>query len=248
MPATPADDFPAFCRAVQERHRNASPDGPRPEYPFCLDGGNGNRLDAMGQLVTTLVGFVAILLGLASAITTIFTFGLVLLILAGLAALLGLIWFARNAVQKRLGEAWRREARAWPAALVFAHRSVLEPGNSIVPGAMVVDFGLDPDPERLEAAADAARRQLDGDLGSPAHAAVRDWLQLETQRARFGRIRLPKDLAGNETTWLISLRFDRKMMPRGFVDRSRWFVKARADRDESAEILPHRFWAEAGQT
>lgn len=61
-----------------------------------------------------------------------------------------------------------------------------------------------------------------------------------------GRLRVPRDLAGNDTSWLVSLRFDRKMMPNGYVDRSVWFVKARADRNESAEILPHSYWANAG--
>ncbi|MBL8753332.1 MAG: hypothetical protein JNK15_08535, partial [Planctomycetes bacterium] len=75
-------------------------------------------------------------------------------------------------------------------------------------------------------------------------ARIRAWLQTEMQRARFGRIRLPRELAGNDTSWLVSLRLDRTAMPQGHLDRAVWFVKARADRDESCELLHHRYWTE----
>jgi hypothetical protein len=245
MPA-PTADFPSFCAEVQRRCKAAGPTDASPEHPFCLDGGNGVRIDAMAQLRCTLIGALAILLALASAITAIFTFGLTLQVLVGMAAVLTLVWLVLSSRQRRLGAAWQREATAWPAALVMAHHSVHEPGESIVPGAMLVDFGPSPDPDRLQRAAKAAFELAEKDSLPAAHTAVRDWLRLEMQRARFGRIRLPRDLAGNDTCWLVSLRFDRKMMPAGHVDRSLWFVKARPDRDESAEILPHPYWAKTG--
>jgi len=237
-------DFATFSRQVHERHAAAGPQRARPEHPFCLDDGR-TRLDAMAQLRTTLIGLVAIVCALATAITAIFTFGLTLQILAGLAAVLGVVWFVRNRQAQRLGEAWQREAGAYPAALVMAHNSVHEPGQSIVPGTMLVDFGPSPDAAKLEQVAQQVFALARQDQLPVAHAAVRDWLRTEMGRARFGRLRLPRDLAGNDTSWLVSLRFDRKMMPNGHVDRSIWFVKARPDRDESAEILPHQFWVAA---
>lgn len=74
---------------------------------------------------------------------------------------------------------------------------------------------------------------------------MRDWLLAGMQRADFGRVKVPQDLAGNDTSWLVSLRLDRKSMPNGHLDRPLWFVLARADRDESAELLPHAYWADA---
>jgi hypothetical protein len=242
----PAPDFITFCRQVQERHAAAGADQPRPEYPFCLDGGNGVRIDAMAQVRTTLIGLLAILLTIAAAITGIFTFGLGLQITAALAALLGIVWFVRNAAMKKLGDKWQQEAAAWPAALVIANSSLFEPGPSVAPGVLLVDFGLAPAAERMQAAAKAIGA-LDAQGSVPAaHAVVRDWLRLGMQRARYDRCQVPRDLAGNDTSWLISLRLDRKMMPNGHLDRSVWFVKARPGRDESAELLPHSLWVDAG--
>jgi hypothetical protein len=241
----PPPDYATFCRQVQERHVAAGRERARPEYPFCLDGGNGVRIDAMAQMRTTLIGLGAILLGIAAVITAIFTFGLVLQVLAALVMLLAVVWLVRSAAAKKLGEVWQREAAAYPAALVMAHGSLHEPGPSVAPGVMLVDFGMAPDADRMQRVAKAVYELADADHVPVANAPVRDWLRLGMQRARFDRLQVPRDLAGNDTSWLISLRFDRKMMPNGHVDRSLWFVKARPGRDESAELLPHAFWADA---
>jgi hypothetical protein len=37
----------------------------------------------------------------------------------------------------------------------------------------------------------------------------------------------------------------RARMTAGHLDRSLWFVKARPDRAESCELLPHRYWTES---
>jgi hypothetical protein len=242
----PQPDFATLCRRVQERHAAAGRERDRPEYPFCLDGGNGVRIDAMAQMRTTLIGLGAILLVITAAITAIFTFGLVLQILVVLAVLLGVVWLVRNAAAKQLGEVWQREAAAYPAAVVMAHGSLHEPGPSVAPGVMLVDFGMAPDAARMQRAAKAVHELAAADHVSVVQAPLRDWLQLGMQRARFDRLQVPREVAGNDTSWLISLRFDRKMMPSGHVDRSLWFVKARPGREESAEILPHSFWADAG--
>jgi hypothetical protein len=34
-------------------------------------------------------------------------------------------------------------------------------------------------------------------------------------------------------------------MPKGYIDRPIWFVLARPQRDESAELLPHEYWVAA---
>jgi len=242
----PPPDFATFCRQVQERHAAAGQDHPRPDYPCCLDGGNGVRIDAMAQVRTTLIGLLAILLTIAAAITAIFTFGLGLQITAALAALLGIVWFVRNAAMKKLGETWQAEATAWPAALVMANGSLFEPGPSMAPGVLLVDFGLAPAAERMQSVAKVIGALASQEQVPAAQAPIRDWLRLGSQRARFDRLQVPRDLAGNDTSWLVSLRLDRKMMPNGHLDRSVWFVKARPGRDESAELLPHAFWADAG--
>lgn len=242
------DDFPSFARAVRERHAQGRADsGPHPEYPFCLHAGHGKRYDAMAQLRGTLAGLVTIVLGIAAAIAAIFTAGVVLIVLAVLFGIALLLWLLHRATLRRLGAQWRQEAEAFPAALVMVNNSAMHPGESVVPGAMLVDFGERPDVERLERAARRLFELTEQEHVPAAHAPLRDWLLTEMQRARFGRLRVPAELAGDDDCWLVSLRFDRKMMPQGFVDRSLWFVAARRDRDESAEIAPHRYWAgEAG--
>ncbi|MCA8963525.1 MAG: hypothetical protein H6838_07850 [Planctomycetes bacterium] len=238
------DDFPAFARAVRKRHAEGRADaGPHPEYPFCLQDGDGRRYDAMAQARGTLKGLFAILLGIAAAITAIFTFGVVLWVLAGLFVISLLLWLLHDRTLRRLGEEWRRQAEAYPAALVMVNSSAMQPGRSIVPGSMLVDFGDRPDVERLERAAHRVFELTEQEHVPAAHAPLRDWLVTEMQRARFGRLHLPASLAGSDDCWLVSLRFDRNMMPQGFVDRSLWFVAARRDRDESCEIAPSRYWA-----
>lgn len=238
--------FAAHCARVADHYARAGSDRTDPGIPFCIDGGNGTRLTAMQQVRCTLSGFLAIVLGVTTAITAIFTVGIVLMVLAALTIAATLYWLVVSSRWRRLGRSWQDEARAWPATVVMAHHSVHEPGNSIVPGAMLVDFGPNPDAERMEEAAEAVFALAQNDSVPASHLALRDWLRTEMQRARFGRIRVPRDLAGNDTTFVVSLRFDRAMMPAGHVDRRHFFVKARADRDESAEILPHRYWTQTG--
>lgn len=237
--------FPQFCAEVKARYRQRGPTDPKPEFPFCLDDGKGVRSTALDQVRTTLIGLVAILLAIASAITAIFTFGMPLQILGGITALAIVVWWWRARSQRQLGEAWAREAEAWPAALVMAHSSVHEPGPSVVPGVLLVDFGTSPDPARMQQAAQQAFALTEAEQVPASHAPVRDWLRFDMRRAHFDRMKLPRDLAGNDNCWLVSLRFDRAMMPNGYVDRSSWFVAARAGRNESAELLPHAYWTSA---
>lgn len=240
-------DFPTFLRSVRERYSAAlrSGNGRQPELPFCLDDG-GRTIDAMRQLRGTLAGFFAIVFAVAAGITAIFTLGVVLWVLLGICAVALLAWLVLGTALRAAGRRWRSEATPFPAAFVMAHGSVLQPGNSIVPGTLLVDFGANPDPDRLVAAGQAAG-ELGGREDLPAALVpVRQWLQTEMQRARFGRIRLPKEIAGSDDCWLVSLRFDRASMPKGFVDRPLWFVLARHGRMESAELLPHEHWVAAG--
>lgn len=237
--------FPQFCAEVRTRYRQRGPDAPKPEFPFCLADGKGGRNTALDQVRTTLLGLLAILLAIASAITAIFTFGLTLQILGGGAALATVVWWLRARSQRQLGEAWLREADAWPGALVMAHSSVLEPGQSVVPGVLLVDFGNAVDPARLEQIAQQVFALVKAEQVPPSHTPVRDWLRDDMQRGHFDRLQLPRDLAGNDSSWLVSLRMNRAMMPNGYVDRRLWFVAARAGRNESAELLPHSYWAAA---
>ena len=236
-----AHDFPAFCRSVQERY-SAAKDGPHPEHPFCLVTDGGTRIDAMQMVRGTLAGLLAILLGLAAAITAIFTQGTVLMVIGGLFAFAMLLWLLHRARMSKAGGEWLRAGRVYPAALIMANDGVLEPGESIVPGALLVDFGERPDPERMTEAGEAIFDLAEEE--SVSHPEIRDWVRSEMERARYGRIRIPSSIAGNETCWAVSLRLDRNMMPKGFIDRRIWFVLARPDRDESAEILHHKFWAQ----
>ena len=236
-----AQDFAAFCRSVQERY-SAAQDGPHPEFPFCLVSDAGTRIDALQQVRGTLAGLLAILLGLAAAITAIFTQGLALMIVGGLFGLTLLLWLLHRARMNKAGGEWLRSARTYPAALIMANDSVLEPGESIVPGALLVDFGERPDPARMQEAGEAIFDLADQE--TPSHPEIRDWVQTEMRRALYGRIRIPSAIAGNDTSWAVSLRLDRNMMPKGHIDRRIWFVLARPDRDESAEILHHKFWAQ----
>jgi hypothetical protein len=241
-------DFPSFSRSVKQRYETAlaKGTGTRPEPPFCIDAGNGMVFDAMQQVRGTLAGLLTILLAIAAGITAIFTLGVVLWVLLVIMAITLGRWLLHSATSRKLGRNWLQDARPFPAALVMGHNSVLEPGNSIVPGTMLVDFGTTPDPERLQAAAQACFALAKEEEVPAHHRPLRDWLRTEMQRARFRRIQVPKDLVGNDNCWLVSFRFDRKSMPSGYIDRPIWFVLARPQRDESAELLPHEYWVAAG--
>lgn len=240
-------DFPAFSRDIRQRYETAlaKGTGARPEAPFCIDAGNGRVFDAMQQVRGTLAGLLAIVLSIASGITAIFTQGTVLWVMLAITALALGRWLLHRATSRRLGSSWLQGARPFPAALVMGHNSVLEPGNSIVPGTMLVDFGGTPNPERMQAAAQACFALAQAEEVPAHHRAVREWLRTEMQRARFRRIQVPKDLVGSDSCWLVSFRFDRKSMPKGYIDRPIWFVLARPQRDESAELLPHEYWVAA---
>lgn len=135
--------------AARRRYAARGPEQPQPELPFCIDLGNGRRFDAMRQLRGTLCGLLAVLLLLAAGITAIFSTGVAMQVLLGAGALAMVLWLLYRTGLKRAGSGWRREAQPFPAALVMAHSSVYEPGPSIVPGVLLVDFGSTPDTERM---------------------------------------------------------------------------------------------------
>lgn len=236
-----AESLASETESVRRRFAARGADQPQSELPFCIDLGNGRRLDAMRQLRGTLAGLGAIVSSFAAIVTWFFTTGVVLTVMLVVTGITLALWLLHRVRLARAGAAWRREARPFPAALVMAHDSVFEPGPSIVPGVLLVDFGPSPDAERLQRAAEAAFATTEGEP-PPHHRELADWLRADMQRGHFDRIRVPKDLAGNDTCWLVSLRLDRASMPNGHVDRRLWFVLARPDRNESAELLPHVYW------
>lgn len=238
-------NFASQCADVRNRYQQAKADdsSPRPEYPFCLVRDSGQRIDAMQQLRGTLAALLAMVFAIASAITALFTVGIGLWVVAAIAGIALVMWLLHRRRLDGAGKEWLQQARPYPAALIMAEGSLHRPGDSVVPGALLVDFGDTPDPDRLREAAEALYDLTDQDDLPPAHAAVREWLHTEMGRARYGRRRAPSDLTGNDSCWLVSLRLDRAMMPKGFLDRALWFVLARPDRSESAELLPPTYWA-----
>lgn len=241
-----AAEFASLCRRIRERHAAARQrgSGPQTDYPFCIDD-DGRRLDAHWQLRGDLAPLAIGLLLVASLVTLLFSRGPVLwtLLLATAATTLYLLVHRRRL--RAAGRRWQQQASAWPAALVMAHQGLLRPGTSMLPGAMVVAFGDAVDPERLQQLGKDVAALLDAGTVPPAQQPLRNWLTQSAQRQRYDRIQVPVALAGDDRTWLVGLRFDRRCMPNGHVDRRLWFVLARADRGESAELLPHQYWCES---
>lgn len=248
--AMETSDFAEHCAAVRARFQEAvrADRRPQPDLPFSLDGGGGDTLSALEGLRGTLAGLLTIVFGIAAAITAMVTVRPVwILSTLGLTLVALIVWFTTALRKKRLGQVWRREATAWPAALVMAHDSAWQPGASMVPGSVVVDFGSAPDPGRLIALAETLYDLDENAAPSREEEEVIAWIQLEMQRARFGRMRVPPSIAdGADSCWLVSLRLDRKAMPHGHLDRKLWFVAGRPDRQESVELLPHEYWVDGG--
>jgi len=238
----------AICRRLSDRHAEAlgDPEQPQPDPPFCIDCGNGRMLGVDWQLRGDLALFAMLLLVLACLVTLILTRGPLLWSLAGLTALATMYFVWHRGRLRTAGAHWLQQAQVCPAAVVMAHHSLFEPGSSTMPGAMLVSFAAEPDADRLQAAARLVFALLRDRAPPPRLQPLREWLVASTRRQHYDRLRVPRELAGDDHTFLIGLRLDRELMPHGYLDRKLWFVLARPDRNESVELLPYQYWWHEG--
>jgi len=216
------------------------------DTPIQLDGG-GRQLPPRVAGVLTLLSWAGALLGGgATAITAIFTTGLAFQILLGI-TLVSLAYVAWEFVRSvRLAGPWYRDAVVTSGCLLFANNELYEPGTKLLPGLLLVTFDeqLNGDPEKLCALAAELKEHVRGE-GSPPSAmrdAVTHLRTSVTDVPPSTRFRLPRAVAGNDATFIVSLGFEQKAMPNGCIDRDLWPVFGRADKNEAVSLVRHELW------
>lgn len=156
--------------------------------------------------------------------------------------------------KERPAQQWREQAEVVPGILVYANEVLYAPGDEPASNAgflFTFDANLAADPERFTA---IARRCFD--LHRPDTAAragehelqrrCRSWSEDRTidDPHVFDRVRVPKSLCGNDATWMTMVCVDRASLPGGIIDRYCYALMARADHDESADLVPASVWSE----
>lgn len=147
---------------------------------------------------------------------------------AGLALLLGLYNRIDDRAQKRLIGRQNQDARIGLGALVQANDDLFDPNNEQAQFGLAIvttDPELQAEPVRLiEMAASLFAWAKEG--VEPVPESLREVvLHTRDERVRFeDRVRLPREWAGNDETWLFDLFMDPELLPVGCIDRRLWPV------------------------
>lgn len=141
---------------------------------------------------------------------------------------------------------WYEAAEVWPGAVVMANEALHEPGRMMCPGGMVVTFdpGLADEPGRLAALAERLFEiySLGADPESP-DPELGQWMVEHLEEPGYIRRQVPVEIAGNSATWVVSMGMDRAAMPPGYLDRPVYPILLRRGFNESAVMVPHKFWS-----
>ena len=211
------------------------------DTPIRIDTGKP-QTNARLQGLLTLLSWAGILLGgLATVITALFTTGLAFQILLGI-TLVSLAYAVLEIVRNRAAAApWYLDSVVATGCLLVANDNLFEPGDSLLPGGLLVTFDdqLNNDPEKLSALAQQLKEH--GDSDGPTPLELREAVEFIEESVinvpTFTRCRLPRSFTGNDATFVVCLGFDQKAMPNGFLDRDLWPVFGRPDKDEAVVLL-----------
>jgi hypothetical protein len=188
----------------------------------------------------------AVIVLASSIVMVFFTRGIPFSCLAGAAVLL-LVWtiliFRRNgrAIRKR-----RLEGIVTTGAVVQANLFLFDPEEEIEAGAVLVysfDEDLKRDPPRLM---EIANRLFEY-KAAPLEQAPENMKSLvrtiKDERMRYHRWPVPREICGNDKTFVADLDMERNRMPNRAIDRRIWLCLSHPDlKIHALEILPLELW------
>lgn len=156
-----------------------------------------------------------------------------------------LVAFRCKSRAERLDRALFSEGMIVPAALVQANDDLFDPeGEEDLPGAVLVSF--DPYYTRHP----AALVRLASSVFSWKHTpfdrlppdARRIGWDLRTELVGLPPRPVPPAVGGRPDTWLVDVHFRRDALPKRWIERRIFFVLARRDAPQPAQLVPTELW------